>query len=143
MPSNEKGGTIVGTGNRTYGVSSWLFESRDGHGYGHVIAENHGSITLSGDPLAVGHHWGVVGVQATQEHLTNDDPRGHTGDTIARNTGDIFVTGKRANAISAESYGNGLSVVEITGGNGRRGPRPAKTMASQLKPQCRLPPPKT
>lgn len=114
--TNEKGGTIVASGNRTYGVSSWLLESSDGHGYGHVIAENHGSITLSGDPLAVEHHWGVVGVQATQQHLTNDNPRGHTGDTIARNTGDIVVTGKRANAISAESYGNGLSVVEITGG---------------------------
>lgn len=113
---NEKGGTIVGSGNRTYGVASWLLESRDGHGYGRVIAENHGSITLSGKTLAIEHYWGVVGVQATQEHLTNDDPRGHTGDTIARNTGDIFVTGNRANAISAESYGNGLSVVEITGG---------------------------
>ena len=114
--TNEKGGIIVASGNRTYGVSSWLLESSDGHGYGHVIAENHGSITLSGDPLAVEHHWGVVGVQATQQHLTNDNPRGHTGDTIARNTGNIVVTGKRANAISAESYGNGLSVVEITGG---------------------------
>lgn len=127
---NAVGGTVSTKGNISHGVAVTKRVSNSTFNFGSAVAENHGTIDVSGDfsnPNGF-YCYGPSGVSVIHSILNafpvaspicrvSSADTHHTGDVKAINTGIIRATGRSNAGISAINQGNGRTIVEMTGGS--------------------------
>ena len=113
---NTKGARITLHGDHAIGLHSGLYEFSSDSSYGHAIAINHGTIVSDGG-LGTPGDFGSMGLYAQHRNFDSMPARsGKAGDATVINTGNISLTGKSSVGLRAQTEGDGLATVEMTGG---------------------------
>ena len=116
--TNASGATITTGGTGSTGLVAGIAVSGGGtkDGYGTAFARNDGTVTTTGG--AVGDRAGVDAANGvTAAFFAPDTTRiRHGGDVTLVSTGDVTVSGVRASALYAETFGRGTATVRVVGG---------------------------
>ena len=119
--TNASGATITTEGTGSTGLVAGIAVSGGGTktAYGSAVARNDGTVTTTGG--AVGNRSGVDAANGvTAAFFAPDNTRiGNGGDVTVVNTGDVTVSGPRASALYAETFGRGTATVQVLGGEVR------------------------
>lgn len=119
--TNASGATITTGGTGSTGLVAGIAVSGGGTktAYGSAVARNDGTVTTTGG--AVGNRSGVDAANGvTAAFFAPDNTRiGNGGDVTVVNTGDVTVSGPRASALYAETFGRGTATVQVLGGEVR------------------------
>ena len=114
---NEATGTITMAGDRSDGVIAWINAGDRGVSYGSVRAENHGTITSSGDANVPEEGFDTDAAVRALFWSWSGDEITDAGDATVVNTGTVTMTGAGATGLGARTFGSGAATANVTDGS--------------------------